>query len=202
MASKMDSQNLDIWQALAELARETEQLDRAERAYRTLLLMVRRGEPGKQIGASEVFIELSDIAEAQGESDKANELVESALEALSKNDVEAPRLQAKLLQGQKFSVLQRVLEARLEYLENRRQRAQALTTSTREFLDGDRSPLDVVAPGEEIGFLAPLPVRALHGVGPRTADQLASLGIETCAQLSNGFAILVTGTWWTRSPSS
>ncbi len=42
----------------------------------------------------------------------------------------------------------------------------------------------VVPPGTEAAFLAPMPVRAIHGVGPRTAERLGSLGIETCAQLA------------------
>lgn len=42
----------------------------------------------------------------------------------------------------------------------------------------------IVAPGEEAAFLAPLPVRALHGIGPRTAERLSLLRIETCGQLA------------------
>lgn len=43
----------------------------------------------------------------------------------------------------------------------------------------------VVRPGTEADFLAPMPTRALHGVGPKTAEKLTSLGIETCQQLAN-----------------
>lgn len=42
----------------------------------------------------------------------------------------------------------------------------------------------IVEPGEEAGFLAPLPVRALHGIGPRTAERLAELGLRTCGELA------------------
>lgn len=42
----------------------------------------------------------------------------------------------------------------------------------------------VVQPGEEAAFLAPLPTRAIHGIGPRTAEKLAALRVETCAQLA------------------
>lgn len=41
----------------------------------------------------------------------------------------------------------------------------------------------IVVPGEEARFLAPLPVRALHGIGPRTAERLAELGLNSCGQL-------------------
>jgi DNA polymerase IV len=42
----------------------------------------------------------------------------------------------------------------------------------------------IVRPGEETAFLAPLPVRAIWGIGPRTAERLATLNIERCGQLA------------------
>jgi nucleotidyltransferase/DNA polymerase involved in DNA repair len=44
--------------------------------------------------------------------------------------------------------------------------------------------LVVVAPGTEAGFLAPLPVRRLWGVGPRMEEQLAKLGVVTIGDLA------------------
>jgi DNA polymerase-4 len=44
--------------------------------------------------------------------------------------------------------------------------------------------LTVVPPGEEATFLAPLPVRALWGVGPVTAEKLAEMGVTTVAELA------------------
>lgn len=42
----------------------------------------------------------------------------------------------------------------------------------------------IVLPGEEALFLAPQPVRAIWGIGPRTAERLHELGIETCGELA------------------
>ncbi|MBK9055927.1 MAG: DNA polymerase IV [Chloroflexi bacterium] len=42
----------------------------------------------------------------------------------------------------------------------------------------------VVPPGEEAIFLAPQPVRAIWGIGPRTAERLQGLRIETCGELA------------------
>ena len=51
---------------------------------------------------------------------------------------------------------------------------------------GDAPPnaITVVPPGKETEFLAPLPVQALWGVGPKSAEKLAALGIFTIGNLA------------------
>lgn len=49
--------------------------------------------------------------------------------------------------------------------------------------DAKPDGLLVVPPGDASAFLASLPVRRIHGVGPRTAERLAELGIDTAGQL-------------------
>jgi len=44
--------------------------------------------------------------------------------------------------------------------------------------------LCVIRPGEGAAFVATLPVRRFHGVGPRAAEKMAALGIRTGADLS------------------
>lgn len=49
---------------------------------------------------------------------------------------------------------------------------------------GKPDGLVVVAPGEERAFLAPLPIRELPGVGPRTEQHLLRAGIRTIGDLA------------------
>jgi DNA polymerase-4 len=56
----------------------------------------------------------------------------------------------------------------------------AKVASDRDKPDG----LTVVRPGEEAAFLAPLPVRALWGVGPVTAEKLAEMGVTSVGELA------------------
>jgi DNA polymerase-4 len=44
--------------------------------------------------------------------------------------------------------------------------------------------LTVVIPGTEMGFLSPLPVRKIPGIGPKTNERLAKLGIYTVADIA------------------
>jgi DNA polymerase-4 len=49
---------------------------------------------------------------------------------------------------------------------------------------GYPNALCVVPPSEEAAFLAPLPAAALWGVGPKTAERLAAMGIQTIGDLA------------------
>ncbi|WP_144900979.1 DNA polymerase Y family protein [Halobellus captivus] len=45
--------------------------------------------------------------------------------------------------------------------------------------------LVVVEPGDVRGFLRPLPVAAIHGVGPVTVDRLSEMGVDTAGDLAD-----------------
>lgn len=50
--------------------------------------------------------------------------------------------------------------------------------------DSPPNAIKVVVPGTEADFLAPLPIRSIWGVGPKTAARLESLGIRSVGQLA------------------
>ncbi len=116
-ATRVDPQNPEILRALAQLARDDGQLDRAERSYRALLLVLRRkedaAEGGRGIARSDVLLELSAIARQQGETERASEILESALEAASRTEFEQEALERTLRARNDDETLVRVLEAKL-----------------------------------------------------------------------------------------
>jgi tetratricopeptide (TPR) repeat protein len=125
-ASKMDASNATILKALAELAQKAGQLDRGERALRTLLVTVRHEKEPEllPIGPTEVLFELSRIAADRGDEAKANELLESVLESMAQHDFEAARIQRKLKARGEHELLRRVLDHRLSYVDAPHRRAR------------------------------------------------------------------------------
>ena len=49
---------------------------------------------------------------------------------------------------------------------------------------GPPNAITIVPPGEEAAFLAPLPVQALWGIGPKTAERLRSIGVLCIGDLA------------------
>jgi predicted Zn-dependent protease len=129
-AAKMDAGNPVIMRTLASMAREAGELDRAERAYRALLLQLRRtATPAagpSAVGAAEVLIELSSLAAERGQDDQAEELVESALETIAGDDSQSGRVQQLLTARAEWPLLLRVLQTRLVHVEGPRRRARVL----------------------------------------------------------------------------
>jgi tetratricopeptide (TPR) repeat protein len=90
--------NVDVQLALAEVAEERGEVERAEKAYRALLVLARRGHgDGTAITAGEVLVRLRRLALAQGQQVQAAENLESAIARALHDPVEARRIQAALL---------------------------------------------------------------------------------------------------------
>jgi len=90
--------SVDVQLALAEVAEERGELDRAEKAYRALLVLARRGHSGDStMTAGEVLVRLRRLALKQGQTAQAKEHLESASARALHDPVEARRIQAALL---------------------------------------------------------------------------------------------------------
>ncbi|MDE2777019.1 MAG: DNA polymerase IV [Chloroflexota bacterium] len=55
----------------------------------------------------------------------------------------------------------------------------------RQQTDEPPNAITIVPPGEEANFLAPLPIRRLWGVGPKSAESLSALGLTTIGDVAN-----------------
>ena len=90
MAFKIDPGSVSVLRDLGVLAFETNDLDRAQKTFRALLLQ--RLDPSAGISKGEVFYYLGEISAKQGDKAKAVQMFERAIE----NDPALDRARAKL----------------------------------------------------------------------------------------------------------
>ncbi|MBC7170794.1 MAG: hypothetical protein H5U40_00115, partial [Polyangiaceae bacterium] len=129
VATKMDMTNAPMLLALGQIARDAGQLDRAEKSYRTLLMIVRRRGPDEavEVGLGEVLYELHAIASAHGDREKADELISSALEATAQSQAEALRFAEALTSRGVPELAVSGLERRLAVAEDAGEQARLLS---------------------------------------------------------------------------
>ena len=105
--------NMEVQLALAEVAEEVGDFDRAEKAYRALLVLARRGQSADAvITAGEVFLRLRRVALALGHKQAAAQSLDSAISRAQHDAAEARRVQAALLAAGEGEVLLTLLEKR------------------------------------------------------------------------------------------
>jgi thioredoxin-like negative regulator of GroEL len=184
-AARVDPQNAETLRTLAELARDDGQLDRAEKSYRALLVVLRRRqEPGDSqgIARSEVLLELSEIARLQGEGGRAGEILESALEAASSSDFEHERLEKVLRARGDHATLVRALEAKLARLGASPPAAVVCTELARVLLESLGRPEEALSvllralaadPRSASAHEAALALARTHGAVERYVDRMS-----------------------------
>lgn len=128
LASKMDVRNPRIAALLGRLALQAGQLERAERTYRALLMVVRRQAADEEIaiGAAEVLFELYKIAAERDREDQAQELLRSVLQTASSSAAEAKRFTAAMSERGEDELLLQALEMRVEAAGDGPELAEAL----------------------------------------------------------------------------
>lgn len=105
-AASMLIDHAEVQLALAEVAEQMGDKERAEKAYRSLLVLARRGQDEDSITAGEVLLRLRRVALALGRNDSAAESLESAIGRALHSPTEARRVQAALLaDGEKDTLL-------------------------------------------------------------------------------------------------
>jgi len=169
-ASGMDRAHLGILRALGEMAQKAGQLERAERAYRALLMVVRKPPPGVEpdIGASEVLYQLHSVAKGLGQTDKAAELLESAVQTAAQNDLETRRLKTMLLERGEPALLIRVLEQRLSQVQDPATEAEVLADLADVLEEGMARPEEALE--ARLKALACAPgLESLHAATSRVA---------------------------------
>lgn len=115
LATQMAVSNAPMLLELGRACREANQLDRAEKTYRTLLVLLRRrgSDDPVDVGVGEVSLALFVLAEARGESDKAEELLQSAQDAAQASDAEALRFAEQAAREGRHKLATTALEKRL-----------------------------------------------------------------------------------------
>ena len=155
LASRIDPAHPGVLRALGELAFDDGQLDRAQRAYRALLLLLPRRPGATGSGRSVVLVRLARIAADQGESATADELVTSALGHATEHPEERAALDRELRAQGRTALLARSLEERLAV----------------------RPPAPVEERLAVLGDLADLYEHELHREGDALTLRLTALGV-------------------------
>ncbi len=133
-AANIERTDPEILMLLGQVARQKGQLPRAEQAYRTLLLIVSRKTPepkdedAEVVGESSILFELYGIAREMNQNDRAQDLLDSALEVATRSPSEAAILEEALRASGQSQLLLDALEQRLESTADDGAAAQILVT--------------------------------------------------------------------------
>jgi tetratricopeptide (TPR) repeat protein len=185
LASSIDMAHTGVLSLLGELAREHGQLERAERAYRALLLTLRRLRPDQHaaVGQGEVAFALSRIVTALGQPERASELLESAFSVATQSSVEATRLELALRKAGEHELLLRAVEVRRERARTPEEEARALSDLARaleqlgrrdEALGASLSAIDLL-PDDDRTHEAARALARVAGASERYAGHLRGL---------------------------
>lgn len=126
-AAKIQRTDPLILKTLGDVAAQKGELERAERAYRALLLLVgREAADESPIGESSILFELYRIAVQRDDQPRAKDLLDSALQAAESNPQEARRLEQALREAGSWELLLDALERRGERTQEPNERREVL----------------------------------------------------------------------------
>jgi tetratricopeptide (TPR) repeat protein len=129
-AAAVDMGNPEILRLLGDTAREAGQVERAERAYRGLLMILRRGDATATAAAGgvsvvETLLALYELATERGETAQASDVLDSAFEAAAHDAREFDRLRQRLGARGELAALASALDKRAAAAKTREEQAAA-----------------------------------------------------------------------------
>ena len=113
VASRIDPAHPAVLRALGDLAFSDGQLDRAQRAYRALLLLLPRRPEKGTAGRAAILVRLAETEAKKGDAAKSAELIEAAFSQAAEHPGERAALEGELRERGLHELLARSLKARL-----------------------------------------------------------------------------------------
>lgn len=175
-----------ILKTLGDVAQQNGELERAETAYRALLLLVgRRQAQAGEVGESAILFELYRIATQRNDEARAKDLLDSALQAADQNSGEAERLEEALKQAGQWELLLSALARRAERATSEAEQQAILRARTGALVQLGRAE-DAFELSLQLFEARPADVRLME-----QTEELASAAnqmerfTETCLALAN-----------------
>jgi tetratricopeptide (TPR) repeat protein len=180
LASRIDPAHPRILFLLGRFAIQRNELERAQKALRSLLLLLPRGARSEHgVSRVEVQLSLADIARKQGDSARADELIESALTHAREHEDDWDQLDRYLREARLLPALARSLELRLSLASPPRQ-APLLQELASLYLHDLEQPTASFERGLRALRLRPADgdLRALVLAAAKASGEQASLRVE------------------------
>jgi hypothetical protein len=172
--------NAAVVEALGEVAQQSGEVDRAESAYRALVLLLRRGGKPATLTTTLALLRLRKMALSRGQEDKAQDLLDSAISDAIASAEEARRLTDALRDEGARDVLRTVLDRRLASAAEPAQQAAILAergeleASEGQAAKGLESLLSALEKAPEVPAIRQAARRVAAQAGPGEALKVAA----------------------------
>ncbi|MBN2194557.1 MAG: hypothetical protein JW751_17195 [Polyangiaceae bacterium] len=153
LAASVDVSNAEVQRCLGVAYRKAGELEKAERAFHALLLILRRqraagaAEAEGSIGVAEALYEIHRVARELGDQARAQENLESAFDAAAQSAVESRRFEEMLRESGEGELWMRALRHRLSFATDPMERADLfarLASGLAELLNQPEAAFDAI----------------------------------------------------------
>jgi len=153
LAASVDVSNAEVQRYLGAAYRKAGELEKAERAYHALLLILRRqrsaGVPEEEesVGVAEALYEIHRVARDLGDPERSQENLASAFDAAAQSAAESRRFEEVLRRAGEGELMMQALRHRLDFATDPEERAELLgrlATGYAELLDQPEAAFDAI----------------------------------------------------------